>query len=1334
MQRRAEGRGGGPSGGGRGRGEGGRGRGGGPTFRRGAGSFGRGGGAAPAGRRSLDDASPAERAEWLAGRVNTYDTPQLVYELAGPQNDSWIRVVESAGANARCLSAVLTVLTGDDVMRSPGSARLFNSLVTPEGLRSLLECLNRGPLSVVIVRTAERGTPAWIDAVDLARRLCVAFCESLRVVPNAAGDSLVMAVVGPLFERVTTLADPAPGPNSPADVLLDWSPAAPAANRENLCLLMRRLHAAAAPMMRAVQAANDAHEARLLLESERATAATQRLRGGRNVLDGEATDTLYHDMGILPSVEELLARQPPLLPRIRGVRLGGGAAGGAAGNAEDEEAADAAADAQAAAAAAGAPPAAARDPPYRSKDHLLNTHFLLLREEAIAGLRRGIASFGDFLLAEEEATPGRDRSIAIARASLALSRSRDRIAVFTSVRIVGVGASRAGIAYEINFTPTRRVADWSRSRLLNEGSLVCLGRNGNFQRCDMLVATIAYKRAPPPNASQRLPRVGLAIDPATLDALQPGEWVMLEAPTYFEATRHVLRALQDAGAPAIAYPFLPLLTGARPEAADLPAFPAFAIGQPRGAPVAGWDVNVVFSNFAANFGHGSSLWNPGTAPNQLLEAGDALAGGLDESQRMAVQHALTREIALIQGPPGTGKTYTGEKVTQILLESRTVRNEKKPILFICQTNHALDQMLELVHAFEKRIVRLGARSQSDIMSGLTLQKWRERQGASASRLLRTPQEREALTSRRRATLALEHAYRQQHVASALPDSSLARLLHITRPYGIALENLVTNPRAVPTLNAAHIAASNVVRQLLATMPQFGNMPHAWCVGGDAATEVAMRAWVDLKIDEQLLALAAYVPPESVAAAMEAAMTGDIVNNSLISAWLRYEPRRAENIARAVLDPEGFEVVGGRRRRGGGATGASEYANPVEPIAVDEEEDGDDGNAGVIDGDIDVDADPPLAVGGNGARGRADITCFKCGIAGHTAVVCRMTPLESDLAHVRAVVYAGEIRDGGVDGAAATTLSDEERELLRTADPWSLDLATRRNLANIWRRLLADDVRGQFAVHMQRFKEADVIDRQYEARLTAQLLQDARVVGATTTGAAKFSELLRQLAPEIIIVEEAAEVLEAHVLAALTRTTKHVILIGDHRQLRPTVAEYRLARDYSLDISLFERLVSAAPRSVVTLTTQRRMHPDIRRLIAPAPDFYARLDDGGDVNSWPPVPGVARRLAFIDHEFPEGGSSGADNTLSRVNLQEAAFAARLAQHLLLNSVAVEDVVILTMYQGQVATIRDAISRIGAMAHPSLVAMRVKTVDNFQVRGQALPLPHYRVYVVRGHSRV
>lgn len=84
-----------------------------------------------------------------------------------------------------------------------------------------------------------------------------------------------------------------------------------------------------------------------------------------------------------------------------------------------------------------------------------------------------------------------------------------------------------------------------------------------------------------------------------------------------------------------------------------------------------------------------------------------------------------------------------------------------------------------------------------------------------------------------------------------------------------------------------------------------------------------------------------------------------------------------------------------------------------------------------------------------------------------------------------------------------------------------------------------------------------------------------------------------------MVEEAGEILEAHILSALGPRTKHLVLIGDHKQLRPKVDNYQLTvqagQGHTLNVSLFERLVLAGfPHS--TLAVQHRMHPSISSLI------------------------------------------------------------------------------------------------------------------------------------------
>jgi len=56
------------------------------------------------------------------------------------------------------------------------------------------------------------------------------------------------------------------------------------------------------------------------------------------------------------------------------------------------------------------------------------------------------------------------------------------------------------------------------------------------------------------------------------------------------------------------------------------------------------------------------------------------------------------------------------------------------------------------------------------------------------------------------------------------------------------------------------------------------------------------------------------------------------------------------------------------------------------------------------------------------------------------------------------------------------------------------------------------------------------------------------------------------------VEEAAEILERQLVAVTPPSVQHLIMIGDHKQLRPVVYFHRLKKHHHLDLSLFERLV------------------------------------------------------------------------------------------------------------------------------------------------------------------
>eukprot|EP00906_Rhabdomonas_costata_P021608 RCo031350 len=102
---------------------------------------------------------------------------------------------------------------------------------------------------------------------------------------------------------------------------------------------------------------------------------------------------------------------------------------------------------------------------------------------------------------------------------------------------------------------------------------------------------------------------------------------------------------------------------------------------------------------------------------------------------------------------------------------------------------------------------------------------------------------------------------------------------------------------------------------------------------------------------------------------------------------------------------------------------------------------------------------------------------------------------------------------------------------------------------------------------------------------------------TTTGCAQIQHLIPQIRPSVFIVEEAAEILEAQLIACLQDCLQQVVLIGDHEQLQPSTAVQALSDHNNLGLSLFERLVNNGFPSVM-LKSQRRMKPELCELVQP----------------------------------------------------------------------------------------------------------------------------------------
>ncbi|KAH1024131.1 hypothetical protein HUJ05_003674 [Dendroctonus ponderosae] len=241
-------------------------------------------------------------------------------------------------------------------------------------------------------------------------------------------------------------------------------------------------------------------------------------------------------------------------------------------------------------------------------------------------------------------------------------------------------------------------------------------------------------------------------------------------------------------------------------------------------------------------------------------------------------------------------------------------------------------------------------------------------------------------------------------------------------------------------------------------------------------------------------------------------------------------------------------------------------------------------------------------------------------------------------------------------------------------PFVMSYTDRWNLYFSWVDQFASWVRRIYTANGIAFRKTFQVYQEMQEIENTQIMRQKMVVGMTTTGAARFKSSIQALKSPIVIVEEAAEVLEAHIVVSLTNNCQHLILIGDHLQLKPGAADYRIETKYKLGISLFERMVLNNV-TCHTLNVQHRMKPNICKLIRP--HIYPQLTDHESTLSRPPILGVEGCLYFIDHQQPEELCQDE----SQKNVHESTFMIAFARYLILNGYKADQITILATYLGQ-----------------------------------------------------
>ncbi|KAL8448584.1 hypothetical protein Emag_003899 [Eimeria magna] len=203
-----------------------------------------------------------------------------------------------------------------------------------------------------------------------------------------------------------------------------------------------------------------------------------------------------------------------------------------------------------------------------------------------------------------------------------------------------------------------------------------------------------------------------------------------------------------------------------------------------------------------------------------------------------------------------------------------------------------------------------------------------------------------------------------------------------------------------------------------------------------------------------------------------------------------------------------------------------------------------------------------------------------------------------------------------------------------------------------------------------------------------------VIIATCVGSGH--EMLDEVVFERVIIDECAQSI--------------VVLIGDHKQLPPTIVS-REASDRGLGVSLLERFVGSGIASIHLLNEQRRMHPTIA--LFPNMQFYQGKIFSRDVDDCnrPPVAGFLwpsphSRVCLIDIS---AGLANMEQSLGTSNEIDPILAI-LRSVLQCGTIRPAEIGILTPYDAQKARIRFALN--DAFDKALSYQIDVDSVDGFQ----------------------
>lgn len=234
------------------------------------------------------------------------------------------------------------------------------------------------------------------------------------------------------------------------------------------------------------------------------------------------------------------------------------------------------------------------------------------------------------------------------------------------------------------------------------------------------------------------------------------------------------------------------------------------------------------------------------------------------------------------------------------------------------------------------------------------------------------------------------------------------------------------------------------------------------------------------------------------------------------------------------------------------------------------------------------------------------------------------------------------------------------------------------------------------------------------RVQQEVLDGAHVICATLSGSGH--EMFQSLSIEFetVIIDEAAQSIELSALIPLKYGCSKCILVGDPKQLPPTVLSREAAR-FQYEQSLFVRMQTNHPNDVHLLDTQYRMHPEIS--LFPSKAFYdGRLLDGPNMANLRKQPWHESKILGPYRFFDvQGTHQSAPRGHSLINVAELEVALQLFERLITDCKGYDfkgKVGIITPYKSQLRELRSRFAQ--RYGDGIFSTVEFNTTDAFQGR--------------------